>query len=205
MSTEYLNRANQQFHDKNYQAALQNYNLAIQHCPSLPEAYYHRGLVKRILGNHKEAIQDLSVATILDSKMVLAYYYRGIAYYEIGDFPYAIANYDHAISLDPKLANAYYHRAIIHGEVGRVNQSIKDFKCAASIAKEQNNFYLHKKAKNAQSLAKKLKKSNLNNNSLLTIFKVSAITILLGLAIGNLQYFSEQNQEKNTNESHLVE
>ena len=157
------------------------------------------------MGNHKEAIQDLSIATILDSKMVLAYYYRGVSYYETGDFSYAIANYDHAIKLDPKLANAYYHRAIIHGEVGRINQSIKDFKYAASLAKEQKNFYLHKKATNAQLLAKKLKKSNLNNNSLLTVFKVGVIAVLIGLAIGNIQYFSEQIKEQETNKNHIAE
>ena len=73
MNIDYLDRANKQFYSKNYEAALENYNLAITHCPSMPEAYYGRGLVKRIMGNHQEAIQDLSIATILSPKMVLAY------------------------------------------------------------------------------------------------------------------------------------
>lgn len=203
MSTEYLNRANQQFHDKNYQAALKNYNLAIQHCPGLPEAYYHRGLVQRILGNHQEAIQDLSIATILNSRMVSAYYYRGVSYYEMGDFPYALANYNHAILLDPKLANAYYHRAIIYGEIGRISQSIKDFKCAASLAKQQNNSYLLKKADNAQKLAKKLRHTNRHNNALLTFFKVGVITVLLGLTIGNLKQFNDKTNEEETSKNSI--
>jgi tetratricopeptide (TPR) repeat protein len=189
MNTDYLEQANQQFHNKNYQAALKNYDLAIQHSPSIPEAYYHRGLVKRILGIHHEAIQDLSIATILNPKMVLAYYYRGISYYEIGDFAYAIANYNHAIFLDSKLANAYYHRAIIYGELGRISSAIKDFKQAECLAKEQNNYYLQKKAKQAQVLAKRLKG---NNRILLIIFKVGLLVSFLGVAIGSWTYFQDK-------------
>ena len=195
MNTDHLSRANQQFHNKNYQAALNSYNLAIQHCPSIPEAYYHRGLVKRILGNHQEAIQDLSIAVLLNPQMVLAFYYRGITYYEIGDFPYALANYNHAIMLEPKLANAYYHRAIIYGELGLIPQGIKDFTQAASLAKEQNNFYLYKKSKNAQVLAKKLKGSNRYNKALLAFFKISLLATIAVVTIGNLKYFKNNLNE----------
>ena len=192
MNIDYLDKANKQFFNKNYQAALENYDLAIQQCPSIPEAYYSRGLVKRILGNHREAIQDLSIATILNPKMVLAYYYRGVSYYELGDFPYAMANYNHAILLDSKLANAYYHRAIIYGELGHVSQAVKDFKYAASLAKEQKNTYLYKRAKQAQALAKKLRGNNRHNKALLNIFKIGLLITIAGIAIGNLEFVKEK-------------
>ena len=205
MNADYLELANQQFYNKNYQAALANYDLAIQNCPSLPEAYYRRGLVKRIIGNHHEAIQDLSIATILNPKMVSAYYYRGISYYETGDFPYAIANYNHAIFLDPKLANAYYQRAIIRGELGYTHQAIKDFKLAASLAREQNNSYLYRRAKKAQVLARKLKGSNRYNKSLLTIFKIGLLTAITALAIGNINYFADEIKERENYQKLLEE
>ena len=205
MNADYLELANQQFHNKNYQAALANYDLAIQNCPSLPEAYYRRGLVKRIMGNHQEAIQDLSIATILNPKMVSAYYYRGISYYETGDFPYAIANYNHAIFLDPKLANAYYQRAIIRGELGYTHQAIKDFKLAASLAREQNNSYLYKRAKKAQVLAKNLKGSNRYNKALLIAFKVGLLTAIAAITIGNIKYFNEKINERENYQKSLLE
>lgn len=205
MNIDYLDKANEQFHNKNYQAALENYDLAIRHCPSIPEAYYSRGLVKRILGNHREAIQDLSIATILNPKMVLAYYYRGVSYYEVGDFPYAIANYNHAIFLDSKLANAYYHRAIIYGELGHVSQAIKDFKYAASLAKEQKNNYLYKRAKNAQISAKKLKGSNSYNQTLLSIFKVGLLITVVGITIGNLKYINTKLNEGEIDKTSILE
>lgn len=205
MNTDYLERANQQFHNKNYQAALENYDLAIQHCPSVPEAYYRRGLVKRILGNHHEAIQDFSIATILNPKMVLAYYYRGISYYEMGDFPYAIANYNHAIFLDAKLANAYYHRAIIYGELGRIAQAIKDFKQAELLAKAQNNYYLQKKAKQAQVLAKKLKGNHRYNKTLVIMFNIGLVASILGILIGNMTYFKDRNSDRENYKTSLLE
>lgn len=205
MNADYLELANQQFHNKNYQAALANYDLAIRNCPSLPEAYYRRGLVKRIMGNHHEAIQDLSIATILNPKMVSAYYYRGISYYETGDFPYAIANYNHAIFLDPKLANAYYQRAIIRGELGYTHQAIKDFKLAASLAREQNNSYLYKRAKKAQVLAKKLKGSNRYNKSLLLVFKVGLLTAITAMTIGHIKYINHEMEERENYQQSLYE
>lgn len=205
MNTDYLERANQQFHNKNYQAALENYDLAIQHCPSMPEAYYRRGLVKRILGNHREAIQDLSIATILNPQMVLAYYYRGVSYYEIGDFPYAIANYNHAIFLDSKLANAYYHRAIIYGELGRISQAVRDFKQAENLAKEQNNYYLQKKAQQAQILANKLKGNHRQHKTLLILFKISLLASIVGIIVGNFTHLQNKTNHQETQRSSLLE
>lgn len=202
MNTEYLDRANQQFHNKNYQAALENYNLAISHSPSMPEAYYCRGLVKRIMGDHKGAIQDFSITAILNPKMILAFYYRGISYYEMGDYAYAIANFNHAIFLEPNFANVYYHRAVIHGELGHTEQSIKDFKKTASLAKKQSNMDLFQRAKKAQALAKKFSNTNHFNRSLVFTLKFALLSILLGTSIVTLKYLNnDENLELPTDPS----
>ena len=198
MNIDYLDRANKQFYSKNYEAALENYDLAIHHCPSMPEAYYCRGLVKRIMGNHQEAIQDLSIATILSPKMVLAYYYRGIVYAEIGDYSYAIANYNHAIFLEPNLANAYYHRAIIYGELGRITLAIKDFQYAASLAKKQSNKELQKRAKKALNLAKKLKNANRHNRAVIGFFIFTILATSLGISLAQLEHWQDDQKLDNS-------
>ena len=186
MDIDYLERANQQFNKKNYQAALENYNLAIKHYPTLAEAYYNRGLVKRIICNHEAAIQDFSIATILEPKMFLAYYYRGLTYYELGDYPYAVANYSHAIMLNSQLARAYYQRAIIFGELGKNVQAYEDFQQAAAIAKAQKNTDLFKKAKKAQAQLKKLNQSNPLAGKIFFGLKILLLTLFLGAAIGQI-------------------
>lgn len=186
MNIDYLERANKQFNEKKYQAALENYNLAIQHYPTLAEAYYNRGLVKRIICNHEEAIQDLSIATILKPKMTLAYYYRGLTYYELGDYPYATANYSHAIMLNSKLAKAYYQRAIISGELGKNSQAYEDFRQAAAIAKSQKDTELFKKAKKAQAQIRKFHQSNPLGSKVFLSFKILLVILLLVTAIGNI-------------------
>ena len=186
MDIDYLERANQQFNEKNYQAALENYNLAIKHYPTLAEAYYNRGLVKRIICNHEEAIQDFSIATILKPKMFLAYYYRGLTYYELGDYPYATANYNHAIMLNPKLARAYYQRAIICGELGKNSQAYEDFQQAAAIARSQKDPDLFRKAKKAQAQLKKLNQSNPIFGQILFVLKAFLVTLFLTAAIGRI-------------------
>ena len=186
MDIDYLERANQQFNKKNYQAALENYNLAIKHYPTVAEAYYNRGLVKRIIYNHEEAIQDFSIATILKPKMFLAYYYRGLTYYELGDYPYATANYNHAIMLNPKLARAYYQRAIICGELGKNSQAYEDFQQAAAIAKSQKDTDLFKKARKAQSQLKKLNQPNPLVSKIFIGLKIFLLTLFLTAAIGKI-------------------
>ncbi len=205
MNTEYLDRANQQFHNKNYQAALENYNLAISHSPSMPEAYYCRGLVKRIMGDHQGAIQDFSITAILNPKMILAFYYRGISYYEMGDYAYAIANFNHAIFLEPNFANVYYHRAVIHGELGQTEQSIKDFKKTASLAKKQSNTDLFQRAKKAQALAKKFDNTSQHNNTLVFTLKFVLLSLILGTSIVTLQYLNEKKSLELPNNSSTSE
>ncbi len=203
MDIDYLERANQQFNKKNYQAALENYNLAIKHYPTLAEAYYNRGLVKRIICNHEEAIQDFSIATILKPKMFLAYYYRGLTYYELGDYPYAMANYNHAIMLNSKLAKAYYQRAIICGELGKNAQAYEDFQQAAMIAKSQKDTDLFRKAKKAQAQLKKLNQSNPLVGKIFFVLKAFLLTLFLTAAIEqinsnfNLMNDSEIHNEDN--------
>lgn len=183
MDINYLERANQQFNNKNYQAALENYNLAIKHYPTLAEAYYNRGLVKRIICNHEEAIQDFSIAVILEPKMFLAYYYRGLTYYELGDYTYATANYNHAIMLNSKLARAYYQRAIICGELGKYSRAHDDFQQAAAIAKSRKDTDLFKKAKKAQAQLKKLNQSNPLASKVFFGLKIFLLTLFLSAAI----------------------
>ncbi|MEM9272745.1 MAG: hypothetical protein AAGA80_07250 [Cyanobacteria bacterium P01_F01_bin.143] len=186
MDIDYLERANQQFNQKEYQAALENYNLAIQHYPTLAEAYYNRGLVKRIICEHESAIQDFSIATILKPKMFLAYYYRGLTYYELGDYPYATANYTHAISLNSKLARAYYQRAIICGELGKNNKAYDDFRQAAAIAKSHKDIILYRKAKKAQAQIKKLNQPNPFLDKMFLGCKVLLLLLFLTAAIGTI-------------------
>lgn len=196
MTIDYLERANQQFSEKQYQAALENYNLAIKHYPTLAEAYYNRGLVKRIIFDHKSAIQDFSIATILKPKMFLAYYYRGLTYYELGDYPYATANYNHAIMLNSKLARAYYQRAIICGELGKNVQAYEDFRQTAAIAKSQKNTVLYKKAKKAQAQIRKLNQPNPLLGKMFTSLKILLLVSLLIAGIGKIN--SNSNLKNNT-------
>ncbi|ELS03689.1 tetratricopeptide repeat protein [Xenococcus sp. PCC 7305] len=204
MNIDYLERANQQFNEKQYQAALENYNLAIKHYPTLAEAYYNRGLVKRIICNHEEAIQDFSIAIILKPKMFLAYYYRGITYYELGDYPYATANYNHAIMLNSQLARAFYQRAIICGELGKNHQAYEDFRQAAAIAKSQKDIVLYKKAKKAQAQIRKFNQPSPLVSKISVSFKFLLLILLVSVALGKINNnFNLINDFNFTNDSEI--
>ena len=53
---------------KNYNLAIEDFNLAIQCEETYPENYYYRGLARIELHQLKEAIEDFNLALELDSK-----------------------------------------------------------------------------------------------------------------------------------------
>ena len=58
----YYNRGNVSSALKDYRAALEDYDKALELDPEFAEAYFNRGLTHIFLGNNKQGIMDLSKA-----------------------------------------------------------------------------------------------------------------------------------------------
>ncbi len=76
---DYINKGYEHILDEDYEAALKDFNKAIEIDPRNVEAYNNRGIVLGILGNHYGAIQDFNMAIDLKPTDSEAYKSRGVS------------------------------------------------------------------------------------------------------------------------------
>jgi tetratricopeptide (TPR) repeat protein len=116
-----------------YQAALTNFNQAIQLNPNYGLAYFSRATAYYYLGDKQNAIADYNQAIQLDPKYATAYNNRGVAYSELGDQQKAIADFNQAIQLNPKDAYAYINRGNAYLYLGDKQKAIADYNQAIQL------------------------------------------------------------------------
>lgn len=59
---EHFSKGNFKGRLRDFNGALLEFDEAINLCPSFAEAYYKRGDIKSLLGNHQEAVKDYNIA-----------------------------------------------------------------------------------------------------------------------------------------------
>ena len=122
-----------------YQAAIDDYNAAINLKPDFAPAYYFRGTVKRSLGQYKEAIEDYDTAIDLKNDFAFAYYFRGTIRSDLGEHFIAIQDYNKAIDAKPDYAFAYLRRGIANYLLDRNWAAKKDWNTALELAEQTGN------------------------------------------------------------------
>ncbi len=122
-----------------YQAAIDDYDAAINLKPDYAAAYYFRGTVKRSLGQYKDAIEDYGTAIDLKNDFAFAYYFRGTIRGDLGEHFIAIQDYDKAIRFKPDYAFAYLRRGIANYLLDRTWAAKKDWNIALELAEQTNN------------------------------------------------------------------
>ena len=118
------------------QAAITDYNQAIEINSQYAEAFNNRGNVHSFLGDKQAAIADYNQAIKINPNLVQVYNNRGIARYELGDKQGAIADYNEAIKRNPNDPYAYHSRGNARYESGNNQGAIDDFNQA--ITKNPN-------------------------------------------------------------------
>jgi TonB family protein len=97
----YQNRANANFVMGEYDAAIVDYNKAIELNPKEPTVYFSRGIAHFNNKSFIPAIADFDKVIELDPKEAMAYFKRGNALEKTGNFEKAMTDYQKAVELDP--------------------------------------------------------------------------------------------------------
>jgi tetratricopeptide (TPR) repeat protein len=121
------------FEKREYEAAIKNYNTALQLNPHDAEVYYKRGLARYYLVDDEKAIADYNQAIKINPKYAKAYNKLGLARYELGDYEQAIEDYTQAIRINPYNAVAYRNRADARFHIGDNQGAIEDYNQAIKI------------------------------------------------------------------------
>ncbi len=135
----YLRWGYAKYRSDQYQAAIDNYDAAINLKPDFAPAYYFRGTVKRSLGQYKEAIEDYDTAIDLKNDFAVAYYFRGTIRGDLGEHFIAIQDYNKAIDAKPDYAFAYLRRGIANYLLDRNWAAKKDWTTALELAEQAGN------------------------------------------------------------------
>ena len=90
-------------------------------------AYFDRGVIKALVGQHEAAITDYDEAIRLKPDLAKAYYRRGFSKDSLGQHEAAIADYDQAIRLNRDYAEAYYNRGNVKVFLEQNEAAITDY------------------------------------------------------------------------------
>ena len=150
----YYEWANKKMTHKEYNAAIEDYNQAIQKYDyfyqddsdsffhKLAEAYYVRGTAKYFLAQYEEAIEDYNQAiriyeqasrsnlnpdSTIVSRMAYVSYLRGRAKYFLAQYEEAIEDYNQTIKRAPNFIGAYHARGRAKYFLAQYEEAIEDY------------------------------------------------------------------------------
>jgi tetratricopeptide (TPR) repeat protein len=115
------------FIQQEFEAALHEYNVAVNFAPHLGEAYFRRGCTHRVLGQNELAMDDFNQAIERDPRLATAFLERGKLRTEIGDLDGALADFQHLMIIRGNDPEFYLNRGICMMKKGVTSEAIADF------------------------------------------------------------------------------
>lgn len=138
----YYQRALALMKENDLQAAIKDFDEAIDLDPQHGQAFLQRGLALRKQGEIEQAIDDFTSAieTLSDrTDRGTAYYNRSIAYSSMGEMEMAYADIDQATALNPQLATKYSVLGIANPNKGASDEVDGDQKAAFVATSDDNS------------------------------------------------------------------
>jgi tetratricopeptide (TPR) repeat protein len=120
------NRGNSRVSQNKLEAAIADYNKAIELLPDAPDPYLNRGTALEGLGKWKDAIADYNHVLELDPKDPVAYNNRGNAEAGLGEWETAIVDFKKAADLAPDYAFARANYALALYQTGQSDDAVRN-------------------------------------------------------------------------------
>ena len=116
------------------QAALGDFQLAIENDPARWRAHHNLGVLLAIGGDFPNAIKAFTKTLELNPKFVEAYHNRGELFFRKGDFNSAIDDYTKGLALDNKNADLFSGRGNARFALGQIEAALADYQSAMTLA-----------------------------------------------------------------------
>ncbi|MBE0660857.1 MAG: tetratricopeptide repeat protein [Bacteroidales bacterium] len=121
------------YRNKEYSAALEKMDFAVQSDPMHPKAYYYRGQIYVDISNFKAAKEDFLKVTSMVEDDHRAWNFLGATQTHGAENDLAVESYSKAITLDPNNALYYFNRGSSLGQLGKLEEALVDFDKAVEL------------------------------------------------------------------------
>jgi tetratricopeptide (TPR) repeat protein len=138
-----FSRAQEFAFDSNYDAAIENYNKALELNPGNPYTYNYLGIAFQKKGEPDTAVAYFKKALEFDPGFNLAHVNIGNVFTETGRFDEAKAWYRKAIRLNPGFAPAYKNLGVAFQDSGRYDEAIENYREAIELDPGYADAYRH--------------------------------------------------------------
>jgi|GEM_PF-2996931 len=135
------NRASSYIAKEDYNAALEDCNLALRYQPNASHTITLRGLVYAHMGNYAAAMDDCDRAVYMGPRDPMAYDTRGAARYYCGYYAEAIADHSRSLELDPNYMYGFNNRGGSYLKMGDIAQALVDFNAGIERHPQMPNLY----------------------------------------------------------------
>ncbi len=126
----YYERGLNKIKSGDFNAAISNFNKAIEKNPRDADAYINRGYAKHQSGDLYGAISDFNKAIEIDPRDAISYNNLGWSKNDLKDYQGAIFDLNRAIEINPKYGNAFYNRGRSKYYLNDAYGAISDFNTA---------------------------------------------------------------------------
>lgn len=142
---DYLGRAVTNILLKNYRAAVDDLDKAIELNPNFTAAWLARAYAKKgallshdpaeklLPYNDRDILADLDKALALNPRLIYAIYNKGNVLYAAGDFTSALAQFSKALEINPEFAEALYNRGLTYLALGNREKAFTDLSRAGEL------------------------------------------------------------------------
>ena len=137
-------RSTARHHQRDYQAALEDANVAIQLNPNNAQYYNSRGVTLHEMRWLEEALKDKNKAVQLAPNNARYYNSRSMTLHEMKRFGRALEDANQAIHLDPDNAQYYDSRSATLRELKRLEEALEDETKAVQLEPQNALFYRHR-------------------------------------------------------------
>ncbi len=133
----WVQRGNQLYKSKRYEAAIAAYDKATEFEPTFSDAWYWRGHALYNLKQYEGAISAYDEALELDPDNLHIWHSRGISLHHLKQYDQAIASFNKTIEHDPTNAEAWYNNACCYSLQGNISTALEALKEAIKLAPER--------------------------------------------------------------------
>jgi tetratricopeptide (TPR) repeat protein len=138
MAVAHLNRGNDRYANNQLDAAMYDFNKAIDINPAHSSAYMNRSLLYLERNENQKALEDYNrymelvspydaKNNLLNSMLSDSYRHRGAIHFKMAYYEKALHDFNTAIEYDPLSFDNYMNRALTYMQMGMYEKAIRDF------------------------------------------------------------------------------